>query len=533
MDELEVLRRKVEERDEKIRELESALEKAEVAKSIIARTNRLLDSELFKSTIVAKVGEIAAHVLDYNEMVRRLMALVGRIAVYDAAALLVVHQGAARLSICLANDMSQSSVDWFARMVLDAYGRVAGTAPSLDVCEREVVTGEVRADAVDGPLQSYEGFALRVGDEPIGLIAMASLDRDAFGEGEIASFELIANQAVIVVDDAARHQALLESRRKIEGLHEVARHIEGCDAESDVYALTVSAAEDLIPGTRCSIDVIEEGAFVTAAASERLAEGQASALAVERAALLAEAHWSGRASVMTDPRDIPPGRRLGPCVSGVCLPIGEYGVLLATSAEPDALTEDDVRLLELLLGHTTEAVRAIRLRNELHEQAIRDPLTGAYNRRHFVDTMRREMSRSRRHGHPIGFLMVDVDHFKAINDTYGHQVGDEVLREVAEVLMRCTRAHDMVVRYGGDEFLVVLTETGNDAELARERIASEVLEWGESGCRFDFHVSLSIGSAYWDPDGPISVEQALQRADERMYEEKRGRSRSRAARISD
>jgi len=118
-------------------------------------------------------------------------------------------------------------------------------------------------------------------------------------------------------------------------------------------------------------------------------------------------------------------------------------------------------------------------------------------------------------------LMIDVDRFKEINDRYGHQIGDAVLREIADVLRATVRQTDMIVRYGGDEFLVVLTETGQDAEEAAVRVRRAVV--GSENLRqiSGFNVTVSVGSIFWRPDAGTPIEEALATADARMYDDKR------------
>src|SRR5579871_33150 len=98
-----------------------------------------------------------------------------------------------------------------------------------------------------------------------------------------------------------------------------------------------------------------------------------------------------------------------------------------------------------------------------------DGLTGAFNRRHFMNLMGREVSRAERYGAQFSLLMIDIDHFKRINDTYGHQVGDEAIRQMAKACLSLLRPTDMLCRYGGEEFLIALTHT----ELAGAQIAAE------------------------------------------------------------
>jgi len=162
---------------------------------------------------------------------------------------------------------------------------------------------------------------------------------------------------------------------------------------------------------------------------------------------------------------------------------------------------------------------------ELRELSIRDPLTRLHNRRHFDEQAATAFAQARRYSRPLTAMMCDVDHFKKINDTYSHAVGDEVLKLVATILQANTRSSDIVARYGGEEFAVIFTESGPKETLAlaeriRERIEAHPWEEVEHGLR----VTISIGM---DSDTTrASVGAMLAAADERLYEAKHyGRNR--------
>jgi diguanylate cyclase (GGDEF)-like protein len=119
---------------------------------------------------------------------------------------------------------------------------------------------------------------------------------------------------------------------------------------------------------------------------------------------------------------------------------------------------------EQLRFHVTEIEQ---LQTELREQAIRDPLTGLYNRRYMQDAFAREFSRAMRENYPISVIMLDMDGLKAVNDMYGHHIGDRAIQTLASCLQTMIRAEDIVCRYGGDEFTVIMSRTGKDDALKR------------------------------------------------------------------
>ncbi len=167
-----------------------------------------------------------------------------------------------------------------------------------------------------------------------------------------------------------------------------------------------------------------------------------------------------------------------------------------------------------------------RKNEELERLSVTDGLTGLYNRRRLMETLTDETRRSQRLKHTFAVLMVDVDHFKKYNDSFGHQAGDTVLTKIAAMLREATREVDFVARYGGEEFLILLPETGmgealDIAERIRTRIAAEVFHGR--------HMTVSIGVAEFPLHGE-NADQVVGAADEALYEAKReGRDKVRRA----
>jgi diguanylate cyclase (GGDEF)-like protein len=169
---------------------------------------------------------------------------------------------------------------------------------------------------------------------------------------------------------------------------------------------------------------------------------------------------------------------------------------------------------------------SLSARSETMEHAaLTDSLTGMQNRRYFDDALREYLEEFRRIGKPIGLLILDLDHFKSVNDSHGHDVGDEVLRVVSSCLREFTRYHDVVARLGGEEFAVVAPNMDNDmliklAERIRKAIASLTVTTGNVRLR----VTTSVGLAVWD--GKEDADEFFRRADRMLYEAKRlGRNR--------
>lgn len=186
---------------------------------------------------------------------------------------------------------------------------------------------------------------------------------------------------------------------------------------------------------------------------------------------------------------------------------------------------------QLILHNATEQIGLvlwnIRLREDLRNLSIRDPLTGLFNRRFMEESLDREFARAEREKGSIGVIMLDIDHFKRINDTFGHEAGDSVLREVGALLLKNVRGGDIACRYGGEEFALILpgasTETTSErAETLREKMAQ--LAVVHTGSPLG-PINVSAGVAAF-PDHGTTAEAILHAADKALYRAKKdGRNR--------
>lgn len=168
--------------------------------------------------------------------------------------------------------------------------------------------------------------------------------------------------------------------------------------------------------------------------------------------------------------------------------------------------------------------------------ADRDELTGLYNRRSLDGLLREEVSRHERYGRPFSLMMLDVDYFKAVNDSYGHPVGDEALRWLARLVRDCVRAVDMPARYGGEELAVVLPEMNSGlalkaAERLRLRVAASPFSFGSARRQTQLPVTVSLGVAAL-PDDAATADSLVAAADRALYAAKRG-GRNRSVRFRD
>lgn len=213
------------------------------------------------------------------------------------------------------------------------------------------------------------------------------------------------------------------------------------------------------------------------------------------------------------------------------------GALCAIDAKPVRWTLGQIEILEDL---TAAAMSEIELRvtanalleaqaelqkahDAMRDQAMRDPLTGLLNRRGFLQAARQHAALAERMRTPYTVFMMDLDAFKGINDTYGHDSGDCALEEMAALLRNVCRESDIVARLGGDEFALVLTGTSAaQVERARTRVNDAIARRNAHSDR-EYRLASSIGAASWHPDAPAALDALLKHADTDMYDRKRAR----------
>lgn len=167
--------------------------------------------------------------------------------------------------------------------------------------------------------------------------------------------------------------------------------------------------------------------------------------------------------------------------------------------------------------HVVTLIHSLRLtQDKLKIMAIRDPLTGLYNRNFFNEIIANEIERTKRYGEKFSIVMMDIDNFKQINDIYGHLIGDWILRECALVLGKSIRASDLLVRFGGDEFLVVTLETDSrECDSLIFRVNEHLSDWNKEHTDPDYGLSVSVGCAKFE-NGKDLME-VMKKADSCMY----------------
>lgn len=344
------------------------------------------------------------------------------------------------------------------------------------------------------------------------------------------------NAGATVFDDIAL------AHREIHALYQIAEAMGTRLGVSDMMSLISSRLSNLVPFSSCALFLYSESTeqlrcrFATGTDSElmkQLAPGGDQGLngwvARNRRPLVNAQPSVDLEAVGSDVQTVLQSALICP------LSVGErlIGTLALYHTEPSFYREDHRRLLDRVCEQAAAVIHNSVVFEQIQEDSLTDPLTGLPNTRALFQHLSRELARAARLTVEVSLVVMDLDDFKRINDTYGHQVGDTALREVSAVLKSTLRPYDMCVRYAGDKFVVVLTDCGRgqaenkrtELEDAVRRIALDV----RPGERLS--LSISAGAAVFPHDGD-TYEALLSTADGRMYGDKRGRKTAAARRLA-
>jgi diguanylate cyclase (GGDEF)-like protein/PAS domain S-box-containing protein len=334
-----------------------------------------------------------------------------------------------------------------------------------------------------------------------------------------------AHEAHVTRDETKHQIQILKQRNHESGLiAEMGDLLQACRTADEAYPIITRYVQDLIPIGSGALYMIQHAQDP----AERVAAwGNATQSPLEQE-LLPNECWAlrrGRIYVVQDPLTDPICAHVkDPGDSGyMCVPLIAQGVAigilhLRQNHAKKGFSQDSQHLAVKIGEFTSMSLTNLKLRDELRSQAIRDPLTGLFNRRYMEETLKREVRRAHRHSTAVGVIMFDIDKMKPINDKLGHDAGDLVLRTLGEELLRLFRSEDVACRYGGDEFTIVLPEASlADAWQRAEQLRDAVkgLEMQYEGKRLG-PITLAIGVAAY-PDHGSSAESLLLVSDAASY----------------
>ncbi|HYF62033.1 MAG TPA: diguanylate cyclase, partial [Herpetosiphonaceae bacterium] len=352
-----------------------------------------------------------------------------------------------------------------------------------------------------------------------------------FSKNDVEILRAIANHIALALETARTAQleinvaAERQGRRLAETMRTLLTVLNSSLDLSVVLDKALTSIAELIPYDSACIALCNKEffQFVALKGSANVAELRHIQLPIEDDALFAEMNASRLPIVITDTVNDHRFNGYGnnPARSWLGIPLVVHdevvGFMAIDRNYPDAITERDAEIGMIFAAQAGVAIANARLFGEVQRLAVTDGLTEVNNRRHFFELADREWLRTRRYDHPLSAMMLDVDHFKRVNDTYGHATGDSVLRTVAQLCRASLRDTDFLGRYGGEEFAIMLPDTDLSAahataERLRELIAATPIHTDKG----DLQITVSIGVASITVDMP-SVATLLDRADRGLY----------------
>ncbi|MDY7090428.1 MAG: diguanylate cyclase [Actinomycetota bacterium] len=494
-----------------------------------------------RQSALQQVSLAAARVLDPAQLVRIALDEVIRILGAERAFLLLEDETAAGLGTHVGRDA-------YSQDLAEAHGYSTHIVDQVRTRRRAVVVtgtdrGEVtRSDSmIEYGLRSIVAAPVVLDDRLLGVVYLDSrLAKGVFTEGDLELLSAVGHQIAISLETsrAAQLEVAVATAQHQRDLAELLRKAmtsfaATLDPEDVLDRLMAAVRQSGATDRPCLITATEDASAVTVRyqVGEEVRRLRVDGVPDEVAALLrhvdpAPPEHGPAAAALQRIRAAVAERGMSPSGSRRLLPLtvrdGQLGLLVLGNTASSSGTADP-QVIATLAGQAMTAYENARLFAQVHHMAAVDSLTGLANRRSFFDRARQEFATAGDR-HEGAVLMIDVDHFKKINDGYGHHVGDEVLREVAARLRAGCRPTDLVARYGGEEFVVLLPDRGEQAAAVAERIRREVAGASIATSAGPVPVTVSVGATA--TAGATAVDTALTHADACLYEAKHaGRNR--------
>jgi diguanylate cyclase (GGDEF)-like protein len=383
--------------------------------------------------------------------------------------------------------------------------------------------------------RSEVAIPLMVRDQAVGVLDFQSDQLDFFDSSMIDMLTLFSTQASLALENARLHASERRRSRQLEAINAVARQTTAVLELDDLLTVVCNVLLDWFPAIdHVAVLMLENDALRIRAFEGKLTPNVAKGSRLAPGAGLASRALTLSRSVMENDVNTVSGYIAGfaETQSEMCVPLiflGEkLGILALDSAKKGAFDVEDVQPLESVADICAAAIQNANYFERAKELAYIDGLTGIHNRRYFEMRISEELERAQRFQGRMSVIMIDIDHFKRVNDEFGHLLGDEVLRSVSLILKQQLRKMDMVCRYGGEEFAVVVPETTGENAL---RVAEKLRRQVES---FDFPgvprpVTISCGVADFPTQG-LTRDEVVAAADSALYLAKQaGRNRVKAS----
>lgn len=495
-----------------------------------------------ESETLQRASSVVISTLDLDQSLDRILEQLATVVPFNSASVLLLRND--QLQIVGGHGFEDNHRVLGARLTLDR----SNPGAEVFLNTKPLIINDVPAKHPDfgilsgTDIQSWLGVPLRFQDRTIGILALDSAAPNAFSEDQARLIQAFADQVSVALENISLYEKALKAANRFEILYRLTQEINANLSQDQVCSAIHRAASSLML-TECfmislldeanreifDIYMVDRGAPIPLErrpASQGLfarviADGKS-----RRYDTFSQNEIANTGAILLGEED---DDSVTQSLLVVPLQLGSKikGVISVQSYLSNQYTQEDMEMLELLAGQGAIALENSRLFGEVQQLAITDPLTQLFNRRRFFDLADQEFGRSQRYGRPLSVIMLDIDHFKRVNDTYGHYVGDQVLQQLAAICSKNIRAIDILARYGGEEFVIMTPETTADEAVATcERLRHAVSMESFTTTRGPIPVSISLGVV--DLSQPCkTLEELLDRSDQALYHSKEtGRNRT-------
>ncbi len=474
-----------------------------------------------------------------------IRSILERIREYFRAHSVLLYQLRGTRSLELRHWVSDAAIS--SGSVLDPerslIGRIFGRGIScnwnFDDPDCRITAKDVPYYSVWQPVRNLAGSPLILRNQPIGILVADRTAPRPFTELEILHMETFAVQLVEMIEMGKRYLEQVDRNMEYRLFYRAMSELGQSLATEEILTALGKACEDVVPSSHVLIVLLDETGLSYQIGFAQGAESLKGLKVKSQGRtwvswllnsdtgqlLLKDVRSHASKMPVASPREGDLGIR-----SLLMIPLvakgRKMGAVVLGSKQPDYFMHWHMRILGTICQQAAANIENSLLHRRVENEAISDGLTQLFNHRYFQDRLKAELSRARRSNTSLSLLMADIDHFKKINDEYGHRIGDGVLQQMAEIMKRAVRSEDAVARSGGEEFAVILTGSNRKGALRmaeRLRAAAEKVSFQAE--ESSIKISLSVGAATYPDDARESWE-LIECADRALYSAKRqGRNR--------
>ena len=491
-----------------------------------------------------RVGAVVTSSLNQGQAINSILEQLALVIPYDSAAVLL--QKRENLSVVGSRGLSALYRIQGKKIPLTSTNPITDVylqKRPINISNMSVAFPEFAQElGLDSEIKSWLGAPLIIKERCLGILALNSTEVDRFSQEHLRLIVAFADQVAIALENAQLYTDAARAADRFMALYQLSQIISTNLKPEDIYPSIHQAVSELMITEFFCISLYDSAAQ-TISDVYMIDNGEPQVLTTRplEKGLFSTVLKTGK-SLLYQSLDPSTAEELGAVMLGnmssanisqsiliVPLKIGAkcIGIISTQSYKPGMYTRSDKETLELLAANVAIAIENARLFDEVQKLAITDPLTQMYNRRKFDEFALKEFDRSRRYNRRLCAIMIDLDQFKHVNDTYGHHAGDLALASLAALCKKNVRNIDVLARYGGEEFIILLPETtAAEAMTTAERLRKDCEETKVESALGAISLTISLGVAELNKSCK-TLEELVDRADQALYQSKdTGRNKS-------